>query len=486
MTFVLLALLIALVIAFFVVVWKAAKDWRWYQIVAVCVTMLLAVAFIFPVAVVLKSRSAWHKVHEELSARLEAAEAEQHVLKHGDPTDPTAGEGVVLLAQQLSKLGIEAGRSWRNLRLQNVNNGAVTLIQPTAADAEVLPDAAAPEAVDAAAPATALIPEGSLVYGFAEQPQPNAPVPVPTFYLGEFRVTASAPDQVTLTPTSQLEGPQVQAIEGRQATSWSLYELLPLDGHEPFIAEGSVPDNENIFGRVNDELVRQLLGQRVDEQTLTSYLRDGSRATPDDPPMSRWVKVEFTKPFTIDVDSPEQRGALDGGFFDGNGRAVDSRLQRGETGTLSFAAGTQIVVKEEAANVLFDENVARLVDTYFVRPLNDYSFVLRRIRLRLTELTIRQEELEYEKQVLEDAIAATVAMLTQNQTSKLQLEQDLAQTRVEQRAIADYKQKLQDQVAQTRETLVRLYRSNQSLEEQLQQIHQTIQRNVDAVTLAGE
>ena len=46
-------LLGVILIGFFVVVWKASPNWRWYNIVAVCITMILSVLFIFPTAGVL-------------------------------------------------------------------------------------------------------------------------------------------------------------------------------------------------------------------------------------------------------------------------------------------------------------------------------------------------------------------------------------------------------------------------------------------------
>ena len=69
--------------------------------------------------------------------------------------------------------------------------------------------------------------------------------------------------------------------------------------------------------------------------------------------MSRWVKIEFLKKYEIDVDSEDERGALDGGFFDGSGRAVDSRLKHGsdpKDRSVQFNPGEQITVKEEEAN----------------------------------------------------------------------------------------------------------------------------------------
>ena len=130
MKFVVLGLLVVLLIGFFVVVWKAAREWRWYNIVAVCVTMLLAVLFLFPTAGVLKSRTAWHQIKEQLEKQADEVEAEHQLIKYGDPDNPEFGKGVVELDQELSKLGIEAGRRWRNLQFQGVNNNLITLVQP--------------------------------------------------------------------------------------------------------------------------------------------------------------------------------------------------------------------------------------------------------------------------------------------------------------------------------------------------------------------
>ncbi|NND96731.1 MAG: hypothetical protein HKN47_05310 [Pirellulaceae bacterium] len=474
MKFAILGVLIILVIAFLVLLWKASKHWRWYHLVGAFFTMALAITFIFPTAYVLKSRAAWHQVKERLEKQTEAVESENRVIKYGDTSDANAGEGLLELSQKLANLGKEAGRRWRHLRLQNANNQSVILSAPPAA---APPPGVAPAAGDdaaAAPPPPNLPPQNLVVYGFAEAPALGAAEPLPVFFLGEFRVTASAGNQITLAPTGKLEQGQLQRISDGQAPMWSLYEMLPLDGHVPFIAEGSLPDNDNIFGRIDDALVKQLLGNKIREATLQNYLRDGSRSNPDDVPLSRWVKIEFTQNHKVDVDSPSQQGALEGGFFDESGRSVDSRLQRGEDGTVSFRKDDQIIVKEEAAKQFIDvDGVARLIDTYYMRPLNDYRFVLRRLRLRLTEAAIRTQELEFERKVLEDAIAATVSMLTTNQTAKLKLEQDLEQVGKELKAIRDYESTVSAEVEKTREALRNLYQENLQLEQELERLHGT-------------
>jgi hypothetical protein len=473
MKFVILGLLVVIVIGFFIVVWKAAKEWRWFNLVAVCFTMLLTVAFLFPTAGVLKSRAAWHQIKEKLEVEAAQATAERDQLKYGDPNNPEAGEGVVNLSQKLAQLGVETGRTWRNLRLQNVADNKVTLAM---VQEEGIPQVPVDDAAAAPAPTEPMIFDGMVVYGFAEAADAQQQL-LPAFYLGEFRVTAATPNEVTITPTGPLEPSQLQAITSRQANSWSLYELLPLDGHHMFIAEGSQSSEENYLGRVDEELVKSLLTNRVSPETLQNYLRDGSRTTEDDP--YHWVKIEFEKVYTLDVDSPEQRGALDGGYFDGNGRAVDSRLQRGEP--VKFNKGDQILVKAEAANELIADGTAKLIDRYYLRPLNDYRFVLRRIRLRLTELADLMKELEKEKLVLEVAIEKSNGMLVSNREIQGKLEQDQAQFRLEKAAIEKHTTQLAAKVTM-KDEMSRLYKENVELEQKLKLYHQSIEERLDSTS----
>ena len=468
MKFIILAVLLAMFIAFVVMVVKAAKQWRWYHITSAVIAMLLAIILLFPTAGVLKSRQAWHKIKEDLEGRLANVEEENRQLQYGDGGDAAGGEGFKSLSLKLSNLGTEAGRRWRSLAFGGADpSGQITLRANTA---PAVPGEPAPAADAAAGP---LVPVGLVVYGFAEGKFRDLEQPVPMVYLGEFKVIASQPNVVTIAPTFPLEQNQLDAINSGRAVSWSLYEMLPLDGHEPFIAEGSKADEDNILGRVDDELVNMILRANREEsnkQTIANYLRDGQRGSPEDP-AARWIKVRFDKKYTIDVDSPEQRGALEGGFFDNNGRAVDSSLQRADGGSITFAVGDELVVKEEAAKLLIDqEKVASLVDTYYLRPLNDYRYVLRRIRLQISELDIRIAEMQYEKQVLDAAIAATLGMLEKGQEEKLKLEQDLAQHQVENVALKEFFDEVREDLRQMKEATSVLYRDNFVKLRQIQQL----------------
>ncbi len=482
MKFAILGVLIVLVISFFVIVWKAAKEWRWYQIVAACFTMLLAVAFVFPTAGVLGSRAAWHKKKEELETKATEVRVQEKLVKYGDPTDASS-QGIVELTRRLAKFGVEAGRRWRSLQKTSATNQSITLVAPAADADPIEDDPSADDDEAAAAPASPLISEGLAVYGFAEKMDDEIQKMVPTVFLGEFHVTASTPTQVTLAPTGVLNQEQTTLVQ--RSDSWSLYEMLPLDDHLPFISAGSLPRDEEYFGTVDEELVRRVLGKDVSEATIDTYLRDGTAVTPDDPPASRWVKIEFLKNHNIVVDGDNKPNPLDGGFFDGNGRAVDSRLRRGEEA--SFKTGDQILITEQAftdPEGQFPEGVAKRVNEYYIRPLNDYRFVLRRIRLQLLELVDREVELAFEKSVLDESIANTASMLVVNQEAKLALEQDLLQVEIERKAIDKYKQGIAEKVQTSRAELTRLHKSNLLLEQQLEKHHREIQQRIDAITMA--
>ena len=483
MKFVIIGVLVVFLIAFFVLVWKAARHWRWFQILPVCVTMILAIVFLIPTAGVLKSRSAWHQVKEKLELQAAQVKTENNQLRHGDSA---SGEGLGELSTRLAKLGIEAGRSWRGLRFAGGNSQSLTLASAVAAAA--IPEVTEDDADAEPAAPLPLVPVGLVVYGFAETMNPETQTAVPTFYLGEFRVTASGPSQVTLAPTAPLEVAQKQGIDAGQAKQWSIYELLPLDGHSPFIAAGSSPSDDNVLGRVDDALVRKVMGNQVSEATLKSYLEDGRRANNDDPILSRWTKVEFLKNHKIQVDSEEQRGALDGGFFDGNGRAVDARLQRpdeGDKGFVSFRKGDQILVQEEAGQPLIDEGTVKLLDQYYLRPMNDYRFILRHIRLRISELANRAKKLQVEQTMLQEAIDKSNGMLVANTKIKLKLEQDLAQFKTEHRVMKEYTQEQADGLAKMKKEMSRLHKQNVALAARLSEIHRSIERGTQSFTMVS-
>ncbi|OUW82538.1 MAG: hypothetical protein CBD74_07005, partial [Saprospirales bacterium TMED214] len=446
----------------------------------VVLTMLLALVFLFPTAGVLRSRSAWHEVLESLELRLAEVKAETVDITLGEAVGAEASRsgGLIDLQSDLSSLAIEAGRRWRNLKLKGANlqgNVSISLGPPPANNLAGEP--AAP-----AANAQPLVPAETLVYGFSEKADDDNQMMVPDYYLGEFIVQASDPNQVTLVPTGTLEQYQLDWINDGRANSWLLCELLPPDGHVPFIKPFSQADDKNCLGAVDEELVRELLVDASDATRL-AYLEDGRAAKPDDPPATKWVELQFTQNHRIEVDSPDERTLEDGGFFDGNGRALDAALQHGvDNGFISLKKGEKLLLKSEGAEKLIDQGVAEELGSFFLRPLNDYGFVLRRIRLNLMSLADKKAELTAEELLLKEAISKTDQLLVANQEVKLKLEQDLTQFRVEKQSINEYKGKITEEAQAMVAELNRLEQENAELEQQIEQKHIKIERQIDALT----
>ena len=315
---------------------------------------------------------------------------------------------------------------------------------------------------------------GSIVYGFAENTIRESGYMLPVFYLGEFRVTQAAGDSMTLVPTRPLDPPQLQAANN--APRWALYELMPVDSHEAFVAEGSVPDDKEIFGRIDADLVNQLLGGSVPQEVLDAYLRDGTVARSDDPPATHWIRVTFTEEYEHTVDAMEQRSAIDGGFFDGLGQAVDSRLQRADGDTVKFSPGDQLTLKSEAAEELLEKGVATKDQDYFVRPLNSYRYVLSEIQRQIDFLDDQSENLVRQKAVLEAALTLTTEMQTKGQQRQLDLEKDERQLAKELAAIQGYAENLEAELSATKAKMADLYRQNLSSEQELEAIQAAIRR----------
>lgn len=487
MKIVLLVLLFAYVIAFFWVIWKSAIGWRWYHLLLASLAFLLTIPLLPMTAGVLKSRAAWTKLQADLQEQLARGEQEQERLKHGDPNNVSGGPGLLALQADLRSLSSEVGRVYRDLQVRDRGPNGIVLA-PAPAAPEGIPEGMPGEDEQAAAATLPPIAEGAVLHGFAEQPwqgesqeseSQEAAFTVPTFYMGEYRVTQSTPEAVTIVPNGQLEPKQQQAIN--QVNRWSLYELLPLDSHEAFIAEGSQSDEDAIFGRVDEALVNRLLGDPVIlEETRDAYLRDGTRAQPDDPPATRWVKIQFKKSVTVPVDSQEQRSAADGGFFDSLGQAVDSRLQREDGDEVQFAEGDQLIVKQEATSVLielgaeFDE-----LAYYFVRPLNSYRLVLRRLRQQIDYLNGQADELQRQKEVIERAVALTTEMQTKGQQRKLNLEKDAAQVDRELTALRAYSEQLEQQLRATKQEMAAMYRENLAREQELETLQRELAEEID-------
>lgn len=480
MAYLVLAVVVLLVIGTITTAVMARQHWRWFHVTATITIAFLGAIFPFYIAGALRSRAAWNEQYDTLVKRVAVAAREQQILKLGDQT--VGGVGLVDLSQDLNRASLDAGRRWRSLRPTGRAGQQITLQRAPDPNAVADGQAGGDDPADAAdaIPKPPLAPVGTVMYGFAERTDPETQQAVPAAYLGEYRVVRSSPNTVVIEPVAALNPAQIKGLSNAQ--QWTLYELLPLDSHEVFLAEGSSPTDDNILGRIDDELVRRTLGNRVTPATLKEYLEDGRRSQPDDPPSSRWMLVEFVNPFQIDVDDVKLNAPISsGGFFDGIGRALDVRLKRsGGDGTVSFEKGDQILLKQEAADPLIDDGTAKLIDRFYLRPLNDYRFILRRIQLEVNELRSRVEELQFEATVLKKSIDRTNGLIVIQQDRKNKLEQDLAQFTLEREAAQKAVSESEAFVAETRQTIKRLHSENVALEAQLDGFNAVIISNLTA------
>lgn len=379
---VILLLLVASLIIFIYLIVISARGWGALHTVILCFLFIECWVFMIFSAGVLHRRVGWLAQADKLEKKTVKTEADaERLIWGGDNIAPDEPDSVVLAQGALRRLTADRGRVWRRLELVSSDAGVYKLEMKGPAPAQDLsadPAAAAPAAAPPADTATAL-PANLVVHCFAEEGNEQNQA-LPAYYLGEFKITASQAGQVTLSPTLPLDPAQIDMIKNGGAATWALYELLPLDSHTAFAAPGSKPDENMLFGRMDEEKLTALF-QKIPEdrrqKVLDDYLRDGQKAKSDgsDPPASRWVNVELLKDFTIDVDGVDAI-ATELGFFDSQGRSVDSRLKRKNAeGDLKLAAGNTkpIVLKSEFADKLIASGVAKLRDPYFVRPLIDYQ-----------------------------------------------------------------------------------------------------------------
>jgi hypothetical protein len=118
-----------------------------------------------------------------------------------------------------------------------------------------------------ASPVPAGLSKDTVVYLFEQGPA-QAPTadgrPQGKQYLGEFRVSEAAAQQVTLVPVHPLDEFESRRLSS-SAAPWVIYETMP-------------PDRYAVFAGMSEEELKQTLPP----QSIDEYLRHGKEAKPDD------------------------------------------------------------------------------------------------------------------------------------------------------------------------------------------------------------
>jgi hypothetical protein len=477
-----LAVLVSLVI-FIVMVVKSNKHWGPLHTTLLVILFLQVWCFVFFAAGVASRRNGYMKAHDALQAKLQAKELEEQRARDGDRVNPIPDmNAYVPVTNELNRLLVERGRVWRNATVVQVGNNEVSL--QLAAGLGGGPAQAAPANGEqqAVAASDAGLSKDAVVQVFGELTDERGTVP--TSYLGEFVVSSSESGSIKIKPTGNLTQEQNAAIAAGSYPTWSIYELMPLDSHSAFAAAGSKEDENAIYGRMDrDELARMLgidpsladavpsalsLRDSIKARVLQSYINDGGRPPEGTPPEQVYVRIEFTKDHTIEVDAQEQRTATEGGFFDLSGRSVDSRLKRGEEGArVSFKTGDTIVLDTASAEDLIKQGIAKSLAPVFVRPLNDYEYAFREVRRQITAALQDAKLIQRELAEMQKSQGIADAQVRMRQQERSKLDKDFAQYSRENEVITGEANRLTDVLNSTRTELSNMFQQIQSMRDQI-------------------
>lgn len=463
---ILVLLVISLAIFIYLVV-ITAQSWGVLHTIMLSFLFIECWTFLLLSGQVLNYRLTDLKEFTETRKELQKLVKENYEKTWGGDNAGADQQSLVALNGAVRRLTADRGRLWRGATKIGIENGQairLTLAAPVVAglgeDLTGLPPAA--PAAPAAGGQLSTIPLEMVVYAFS-QTRDEKNNPIPQYYLGEFKVVESNPGQVLLRPTLALEPNQVQAVD--REVIWSLYELLPQDSHEAFLAEGATPSDDAAFGRADEQLLNSLLTDIPEEdgrraKIISDYMRNGTPAQENDPPRNVWVKIEAVKPIVLDVDSEEKANATVGGYFDPSGRTVDERIKRGTEKNVTLPEGKQILLPLEKGNEYVANGSAKLIQRIFVRSLNAYEKGFGNHRIRLDDLSKQIDIADRELKVLDEANRIGTEMKKwREEVEKVKLAADLEQFSREKTVITNELSAMNSKLEKTRQYVIQLYQS---------------------------
>ncbi|MEM7478077.1 MAG: hypothetical protein AAF483_24080 [Planctomycetota bacterium] len=460
---ILLLLLISL-IAFIYLVVVTARGWGALHTTLLCFLFIECWVFMVFAAGVQNERVKAIAKAEKEKERAERATSETQRLLWGTFKPGENNLNAVIPVQgELRRQTADRGRVWRGLSMQPGNGGSFDL-RVTAQQGGV--DPAAP-AAGAGPASSASIPVNLVVYAFGEESNAEG-MKIPKHYLGEHTVTKSQDGEITVQPTLALSRFQQRLINEGKGDSWTLYESLPLDGHRPFAASGSQESDTEVFGRMDEESIGALFTSVPEANNrrtniLNSYLHDGQRANQDDPEDSIWVSLTMQKTEKFDVDSKQEVNVDVGSFFDSFGRAIDARLKiddEAAKGTVSLDTNIKnnmILFKASAASSLENSGAAKVVQRFYVRPLNDYEQVFNDHAVRMKDIAERITIYTRETELLNNAYQNIQTIIVQEQKDKVGLDNDLQYYRSEVSVLQNSVNKAQSELASLQTEMTQLF-----------------------------
>ena len=487
-----------LTLFFFFLIYKFTKTWRWFHVTMMFFVYCASIATVVYVSMSIKTHNAWRKMVREQRKLVAELSAERDKLTFGDITKREQDTTPIReLHARLGRSILDRGRVWRACSVAPTADGTVTI--NTAGATPV-------------AGARNNITEEMILYAFTEAPAPAELAPVlvnpasaigfPQYFIGEFAATAVADTSVTLRPTFPL------TAEGRLAIAtgapWCLYETMAPDGRSFFVMDQEKPvnltldaDTEPVFGAVDERHIALHMARagklqaETDEQFLQryqsiilEYVRDGKRASDQDPPENRWLKVRFTGPYEETVDSTSELGAVvtSEDFFD-RGRAEIAILQRNETA--KFKKNDIGIFPPDDANRLIGLGACELVEPIYVRSLRNYAQTYRELYQRSRDLAADVTRIQRSTAELTHANGLTVSQIAYREQEKTKLDEDLAKFVYERDEIKKYSETLTAAVTARRDKLSYLYRANHKLATDLATAHRVLKEKIDRQTAAA-
>ncbi|GAB5405616.1 MAG: hypothetical protein Aurels2KO_38470 [Aureliella sp.] len=457
-----LVVLVVAVIAFIFLLVKTAS--RWGILHSILLTTLFIQCWVFLVMtagvqyVRVPATEAAFK-QQERADKAEKLTIEKQWGKFTFGPDDT--DAVLPLKGRVLQLTADRGRVWRGVEYLQAAGGNFELQMPTIVNEE---------GAAAAGPNSDSLPQGLVVYAFGEElvQKDDKQYALPKTFLGEFSVSSSQNGQITLAPLRQL-GQQAQRTA--DSSTWTLYELMPLDSHKAFAAPGSSSTEEEIFGHMEEETLNELfsdLAPDIRAKVIAQYLNDGKQATAATPQSNLWVQIQLNEAIEEDVDSSEQANVTERGYYDLTGRAIDERIKHGKdeegptiTLTPDDTRGKLVVLKEEAIDDLkagtFDE-----VQRVNVRPLNDYEKMYNDIAIQDKELDEQIAAADRDASELTKAIANANEMIVFRQQERQQLDFDMENIEKELAVITELSDEASAEFAAMQSQMNRWYRTIQT------------------------
>lgn len=467
-------------IVFCVLAFFSSKTWLWRHVSLLFGVFVMTMLFLVMAAASLKTQQVWRGQYEKLSGELE--NAGKRIAELRGPTQISPQEqSLPQLNAELSRELLSRGRVWRGAVLAGADADTIKLdishwnnagCVRSSVDEMLTPEPAAEEGGEAApqspqplvtemllhafvnAPVSGLsADQQSMLFGETDLPQQEtrAPCSLPSVYLGQFIVASTDAASISLKSVRPLDEAQRAAMQSK--ADWTLYEVLPVDGHD-------------VFAGKSEEMLLSLFPASQDvpidkfRAAVSEYIRDQTAAENQDPPERIQSKIKFISDHTIQVDIEGEAIPGEGRVYDARGRAIPQELRQGHPS--DFKAGDVEELDSVTAKRLVDQGVAEFVDepSRYVRALRNYELVFRYAHDAQADLRQAIDTVEAEVATLQkntQQIQDRIAFRTQE---KQLLQQDLAGFEKDLAAakslLASLRQRRETQV----ETLNQLFQSN--------------------------